>query len=229
MNTFKTMTRKSFLIHSTLGVAVLPTLLSCQNSSSTNQDGECLESPDETAGPFPIKDPASLIRREIYIDREGLILNMELSIQNHLCEPMEDVYVDVWHCDAQGAYSEYGGNNMQSENYTNEHFLRGRQLTDLNGNVAFVSIFPGWYSGRAPHIHIEVLDKQGNSLKVSQIAFPKDICDQVYALNNYEGTADTTNERDNIFSDSLDQNMTDSLEGNTNDGYILKKTIIVTT
>ena len=140
--------------------------------------------------------------------------------QSSNCEPLANVLVDVWHCDADGKYSEYGTE-------TAKHYLRGRQTTDANGQVSFISIFPGWYPGRAPHIHVEVLNSSGTSVCVSQIAFPKNICDTVYATANYNGTADTSNSSDGIFADSLDGNMADSVSGNVVDGYTLLKTIIV--
>lgn len=116
---------------------------------------------------------------------------------------------------------------MQSTNYTAKHFLRGRQTTDSNGQASFISIFPGWYPGRAPHIHIEILDANENSIRVTQIAFPKDICDTVYSTSGYKGTADTSNASDNVFSNSLSGNMADSLNGNATQGYTLLKTIVV--
>lgn len=120
-----------------------------------------------------------------------------------------------------------GGTQMQQTDYSSENFLRGRQTTDANGQVSFISIFPGWYSGRAPHIHIEVLDANENSIRVTQIAFPKDVCDTVYSSSSYRGQADTQNANDNVFSDSVDGNMLDSITGNTTDGYTLLKNIIV--
>jgi protocatechuate 3,4-dioxygenase beta subunit len=119
-----------------------------------------------------------------------------------------------------GNYSEYGSNAGVS-------FLRGRQTTDINGQVSFISIFPGWYPGRAPHIHVEVLDATGDSIRVTQIAFPKDICDTVYVTDGYNGVADTSNQGDGIFANSLAGNMADSVAGNTMDGYTLLKTLVV--
>ena len=201
--------------------------LSYQNTSTTSSD--CTISPTETKGPFPIKTPADLVRENIISDRTGVPLLITLTVQDQSdnCSVLEGVYVDVWHCDKDGYYSEYGGTQMQQVDFTDVHFLRGRQLTDTNGQVSFLSIYPGWYSGRAPHIHLEVKDKNNNSLKVTQIAFPEDISNQVYATNGYNGSADTSNSRDNIFSDSLDQNMLDSLTGNIIDGFTLLKTIVV--
>ena len=93
--------------------------------------------------------------------------------------------------------------------------------------MSFLSIYPGWYRGRAPHIHLEVLDQNENSLKVTQIAFPEDVSDEVYSTTNYNGTADTSNTQDGIFRDSLEYNMLDSITGNTTDGFTLTKTIII--
>lgn len=234
------MDRKSFLRKGVLGVGTivaLPTVLSScskdeDDPSGTNgstNTGECALAPSETAGPFPIKTPAQLVRENIIGNRSGVALLITLTVQDQSndCNPMEGVLVDLWHCDAEGNYSQYGGTQMQSTNYTNENFLRGRQATDVNGQVSFISIFPGWYQGRAPHIHIEVLDANGNSIRVTQIAFPKDICDVVYASSEYNGEADTLNANDNVFADSVDGNMLDSLSGNISDGYTLTKTIVV--
>ena len=93
---------------------------------------------------------------------------------------------------------------MQAANWTSVHWLRGRQTADANGLVNFKTIFPGWYSGRAPHIHVHVYTAAGKSLLVTQIAFDKAICDNVYtnaADYKSKGKQDTTNEKDNVFND----------------------------
>lgn len=236
------MNRKEFVRKGLLGVGTivaLPTVISCSKEdkdefeNTTNGDGsgtgDCELSPSETAGPFPIKTPAELARQNIIGNRSGVALLITLTVQDQSddCNPMEGVYVDLWHCDADGNYSQYGGTQMQQTDYSSENFLRGRQTTDANGQVSFISIFPGWYSGRAPHIHIEVLDANENSIRVTQIAFPKDVCNTVYASSGYRGQADTQNANDNVFSDSVDGNMLDSITGNTTDGYTLLKNIIV--
>ena len=118
---------------------------------------------------------------------------------------------------------------MQSANFTSVRFLRGRQTTDANGLVGFTSIFPGWYSGRAPHIHVHIYDSTGKSLLVTQIAFPKDVCDTVYttATTYYtRGTQDTTNERDNVFSDGFTTELA-TITGSVSAGYVLTHTIVV--
>jgi protocatechuate 3,4-dioxygenase beta subunit len=228
------MDRKKFLKKGMMGfgtMLALPAAVSCESSDGNipDNEGTCDVSPAETAGPFPIKSPAELVRENIILDRAGvpLVINLTVQSKSDGCLPFSNVFVDLWHCDADGEYSEYGGTGMQQTDYTDKHFLRGRQTTNTSGEVTFVSIFPGWYPGRAPHIHLEVLDANENSLRVTQIAFPKTVCDEVYDSSIYNGEADTTNERDNVFSDSYTDNMLDSIEGNTTDGYTLTKVINV--
>ena len=201
-------------------VGISTVIASCGNDEPAN--GDCALSPSETAGPFPIKTPSALVRENIISGRTGAALLMTLTIhdQSNGCAPLPGVFVDVWHCDADGNYSEYGSLTAQS-------FLRGRQTTDSNGQVSFISIFPGWYPGRAPHIHVEVQDANENSIRVTQISFPKSVCDTVYASAEYNGTADTSNSSDGVFANSLDGNMADEVTGNVTDGYTLLKTIVV--
>lgn len=229
------MDRKKFIKKGVLGLATIVALpkviTACKDSDDEMilEEGDCAVSPSETVGPFPIKTPADFVRENIIGNRAGVALLITLTIQkqDNNCESLAGVLVDIWHCDAEGNYSEYGGNFLQQTDYTGEHFLRGRQTTDSNGQVSFISIFPGWYPNRAPHIHVEILNSNETSLLVTQIAFPKDVYNAVYASQNYNGAPDTSNENDSIFSDSLDQNMLDTITGNVTDGYILEKTIVV--
>ena len=234
------MDRKKFIRNSILGIASLATatkiLESCSKSDNdddgtdTSADGSCNVSPSETKGPFPIKTPSQLVLENIKSDRIGVALLINLTIENQSkdCAPLEGVLVDVWHCDKDGNYSEYGGTSMQQTDYTSVHFLRGRQTSDANGEVSFISIFPGWYQGRAPHVHVEVLSASGSSLLVTQIAFPENVASEVYSSTNYasHGQADTSNTSDNVFSDSLSDELA-TLTGNLTDGYTLSKTITV--
>jgi protocatechuate 3,4-dioxygenase beta subunit len=92
---------------------------------------------------------------------------------------------------------------MQSTNYQSVHFLRGRQVSDANGLVTFTTIFPGWYNGRATHIHVHIYTANGTSLKVTQIAFPEGAGSAVAVVNGYtKGRSGYTyNKSDNVFSD----------------------------
>jgi protocatechuate 3,4-dioxygenase beta subunit len=233
------MDRKKFIRNSILGIASIATvskiLESCskdnnnENSNDTT-NGYCTISPTETKGPFPIKTPSQLVLENIKSDRIGipLLINLTIENKNNNCSVLEGVIVDIWHCDKDGNYSEYGGTQMQQTDYTAVHFLRGRQTTNANGLASFVSIYPGWYSGRAPHIHIEVLSNSGTSLLITQVAFPENVSSQVYSSSNYaaHGQANTSNTSDNVFSDSLSSELA-TVTGNLTDGYTLTKTIVV--
>lgn len=225
--------------------AVIPALSSCTkdevvadttttgttiSSDPTVTPSSCSVTNSETEGPFPTKSPASYATTNIVSDRQGTPLTIKVYIRNvnASCAVIKGAIVDIWHCDAAGNYSQYGGTQMQSTNYTSVNFLRGRQTTDTNGMAAWTSIYPGWYSGRAPHIHVHVYNASGTSLLVTQIAFPEDVSKVVYAQGVYasKGQADTTNARDNIFSDGTSNEMS-SVTGSVSAGYVLTHTIYV--
>ena len=148
-----------------------------------------------------------------------MLINLTIQNTNNNCAPLPNALVDIWHCDAQCNYSEYNG--QLDGDFTNENFLKGRQVTDRNGNVSFISIFPGWYPGRTPHIHLEVKGSDGSSLLVTQISWDINISNTVYATDGYNGNADTNNSNDGIVSDA---NLAD-ISGDTTNGYTLTKII----
>ncbi|TLU97846.1 dioxygenase family protein [Dyadobacter luticola] len=243
------MERKEFLRRgfSALGLAAIVPMISCSSdtvdpettdtttgstsgSTTGTTTGTCTSTPSETEGPFPTHSPSSYVITDITSDRQGTKLTVKITIQNknNSCAGLAGALVDIWHCDAAGNYSEYGGSGMQSTNYTSAHFLRGRQTTDANGLVTFSSIYPGWYSGRATHIHVHIYNASGKSLLVTQIAFPEDISKVVYAQGVYasHGQADTTNARDNVFSDGYALELA-TVTGSTSAGYELTHAIVV--
>ena len=247
------MERKDFLkrgFTSLLGiVAINPLVAACKNTAgidpptttggstsagSTNGSSasNCTVTPSETGGPFPTKVPANFVRKDIRDDRAGVMMTMNITIKNvnNSCAALAGAIVDVWHCDKDGYYSEYGGTGMQSVNLTNVHFLRGRQTTDSSGLAAYTTIFPGWYSGRAPHIHVHIYSATGKSLLVTQIAFPYDIANTLYttgqAYGYTKGAQDTKNERDNVFSDGFTTELA-TVSGSPSAGYTLAHTIVL--
>lgn len=235
------MKRIDFLKKAGFSLFVLDTIAACKNESvaitddnnatSGSTNTSCTSTSSETAGPFPTKSPATLVMKDIRSDRTGvpLIVNITIQNKNKSCAGLEGALVDIWHCDKDGYYSEYGGTGMQSVNLTSVHFLRGRQTTNASGLAGYQTIFPGWYSGRAPHIHVHIYDASGKSLLVTQIAFPTDICDYVYttATNFYtRGKQDTSNARDGIFADSIANEMS-IVSGSIANGYTLTHNIVV--
>ena len=75
-------------------------------------------------------------------------------------------------------------------------------MADGTGTATFRTIFPGWYSGRAVHIHLKVI--QGGQTWTGQLFFDQDTLEAVYALEPYSsrGPADVSNESDGIFGES---------------------------
>jgi protocatechuate 3,4-dioxygenase beta subunit len=128
--------------------------------------------------------------------------------------------VDIWHCDASGQYS---GVSDPGSNTQGLQFLRGYQLTNANGAVQFLTIYPGWYSGRAVHIHFTIRMKAADGQDyqfTSQFFFDENVTDQVHELEPYasRGQRDTRNETDNIFMGGGYQLLL-SLQGDTATGY----------
>ncbi|MEN2414586.1 dioxygenase family protein [Flavobacterium mesophilum] len=205
------------------------------SSGSDSSSGDCSVTPSETAGPFPTITPSSLVKSNITMDRTGVAFTIKITIKNTnaSCAALKNAIVDIWHCDKDGYYSEYGGTSMQSVNYTSVHFLRGRQTTDENGLVTFTSIFPGWYSGRATHIHVHIYNASGTSLLVTQIAFPEGSNSAVALVNASSAngytkglTGYTYNASDNVFSDSTAKEMS-TITGSVSEGFVLTHTINV--
>ena len=97
---------------------------------------------------------------------------------NSDCAPLSGARVDVWHCDALGAYSGYQQPGVDT---TNETFCRRIQLADAAGQVSFQTIYPGWYEGRITHVHFQVFLENGLAA-TSQIAFPQEITNAVYTV-----------------------------------------------
>ncbi|MCF2501301.1 MULTISPECIES: dioxygenase family protein [Dyadobacter] len=216
--------------------AALPILEACKEDESAENvatnptSANCAVTNSETPGPFPIRRPNDLIINNIVSDRAGIPLQINITIRNvnTNCEILPGVLVDIWQCDKDGYYSEYGGNGSQSVNLTDVHFLRGRQISDSAGLASWTSIFPGWYPGRAPHIHVHIYSPSGPSLLITQIAFPKEICDTVYRQGVYasHGLQDTSNERDMVFSDGIANEM-GQISGSVANGFVLNHTINV--
>lgn len=205
------------------------------SSGSGSSSGDCSVTASETAGPFPTITPSSLVKSDITMDRTGVAFTIKITIKNTNagCAVLKDAIVDIWHCDKDGYYSEYGGTSMQSVNYTTVHFLRGRQTTDANGLVTFTSIFPGWYSGRATHIHVHIYNASGTSLLVTQIAFPEGTNSAVALVNASSASGYTKglsgytyNASDNVFSDSVANELA-AITGSVSEGFVLTHTINV--
>ncbi|MBZ0307329.1 MAG: intradiol ring-cleavage dioxygenase [Anaerolineae bacterium] len=166
----------------------------------------CIVRPALTEGPYFVDN--RLHRSDIRSDtttelvREGVILRLAFNVSdvsNNACAPVQGAMVDIWHCDALGVYS--GVNDS-------ENWLRGYQLTDENGVAGFTTIYPGWYPGRAVHIHFKIRtdpDSESGYEFTSQLFFPETYNALIHTtLEPYrqKGLPNVPNERDNIFRGS---------------------------
>ncbi|KAB0500086.1 intradiol ring-cleavage dioxygenase [Pseudomonas vancouverensis] len=132
----------------------------------------CLLSPEQIAGPY-FRNP-NLIRRNISEGVDGVPLVLRLALVDAMtCEPVPDALVDIWHCNARGAYSGWSKINPDIEAESgdigavprtdDDTWLRGAQFSDQAGIVRFTTIYPGYYAGRALHIHVAVRITAGNN------------------------------------------------------------------
>jgi protocatechuate 3,4-dioxygenase beta subunit len=195
---------------------------SVPTGGGANAAAGCVTSPEETAGPYPDRigmiNNAAFYRRDITEGRSGLPVILALTIVNTKagCAPVANANVEIWQCDATGNYSEYA---QPSYNGSGQTFLRGLQTSDASGQVTFKTIYPGWYAGRATHIHVQVF-MNGLTVKTTQVAFPEDVSAAVYRTGVYSshGQNSTTNARDNVFADGVIDEMA-SVAGDTVNGY----------
>jgi protocatechuate 3,4-dioxygenase beta subunit len=172
--------------------------------------GACVLDPNLTKGPYWVDE--RLNRSDIRSDtkgkaspnpRPGLPLVLQFAVSSYaagVCSPLQGAQVDIWHCDASGIYSDVQGVTAGQD------FLRGYQVTDANGVATFTTIYPGWYSGRAVHIHVKVrlFDSASNTTTeaTTQVFFGDATTDTVYASAspyNARGSRDTRNASDNIY------------------------------
>lgn len=112
--------------------------------------------------------------------------------------PVNGARVDLWHADAAGVYSA-----VSAQNTVGQLFLRGYLLTNAKGNANFITIYPGWYRGRTPHIHVRTYTGAAvRYVYTSQLFFSETVTDQVYATAPYNarGARDTTNATDGIYT-----------------------------
>ena len=216
---------------------------SSSSSSGSSSTGTCAVSAEETEGPFPADGSntingtvsnalalTGIVRSDIRTSfgsmtgtAAGVPTTLQLTLvnANSSCADLSGHAIYVWHCDRDGEYSLYGA--------TAQNYLRGVQETDASGVATFTTIFPACYSGRMPHIHIEVYrsittaTSYTNKLKTTQLAFPTDVCTTVYttatgysaSVTNFAQISFAT---DNVFSDGTSTEMA-TVTGNVTDGY----------
>jgi protocatechuate 3,4-dioxygenase beta subunit len=174
----------------------------------------CIVRPELTEGPFFVD--AKLNRSDIRVEPSDnstvagtpLVLTINVaSIATNACNALAGAVVDLWQCDAAGRYSDV---QDQRADTRGKKFLRGSQVTDASGKTQFTTIYPGWYPGRATHIHFKIRRSVGGRTSefTSQLFFDEAISDEVFAKAPYLKSGNRTkNATDGIFRASGDKLM----------------------
>lgn len=194
-----------------VGVLVGKAFLNDPNSSALGaaaNSPRCVVRPEQTEGPYFVDE--KLRRSDIRSDpsdktiRPGVPLRLQFQvfrIAGSACAPLSGAIVDVWHCDAQGVYSDVRDPRFDTRG---RKFLRGYQQTDGNGAATFLTIYPGWYQGRAVHIHFKIRSEMESRRSVeftSQLYFDEAVSDRVFQQPPYSGKRGrrVANEADFLF------------------------------
>lgn len=175
------------------------------------QPPACIVRPSQTEGPYFLEN--ALQRSDIRADpaggdlRPGLPLTLAFRVSlldGRQCAPLQGAAVDLWQCDAMGVYSGVRDRIGGLYDARGSAFLRGWQLTDANGAARFVTIYPGWYAGRAVHVHFKIRTdpqaRRGHEF-TSQLYFDDEVSDRVFAALPYSRNAGRRirNGQDRIF------------------------------
>jgi protocatechuate 3,4-dioxygenase beta subunit len=185
--------REALIAVGALGAGAV--LLGCgTDAPSEAQGASCSLTPEATEGPYWVD--GALTRRDVREGRKGLPLVLALTVIDASgCKAIKGADVEIWHADAGGVYSGVQGNTKR--------FLRGHQKADGTGRATFVTVYPGWYGGRAPHIHLKV-HVGGDEVHTGQLFFKDSTSKQVYSTSAYRsrGAQDTSNSADGIYADA---------------------------
>ena len=186
----------------------------------------CVVRPEQTEGPYFVDE--RLNRSDIRSDptdgrvKPGTPLALTLLVSRLStgdCQPLPGAQVDIWHCDAQGVYSDVQDPGFSS---IGQKFLRGYQVTDARGAAQFVTVYPGWYPGRTVHIHFKIrtAPMARRSFEfTSQLYFDDGLTDRVHADPPYaaKGQRSARNRDDYFFRRGGDQLLL--APTTTTDGY----------
>ena len=162
----------------------------------------CVLSPEMTEGPFFLD--GDKLRRDVREGRPGVPLQLELTVLDvSSCKPITGAAVDIWHCDAGGAYSGFAQEGTEGRT-----FMRGIQRTGKGGLARFTTIYPGWYQGRTVHVHVRVY-LGGEIAHTGQLFFPDALTDAVYRRAPYRRRPGRTtrNATDSIFRNGGSRSM----------------------
>lgn len=192
-----------------LAAAFGPKALALLGEEEASAATTCVLTPETTEGPYWVED--TMTRRDIREGKPGLPLQIRFTVVNaKTCKIIRGADVEIWHADAEGEYSGFdgassgggpqGGGGVAA---TSTRYLRGHQKSDASGKAEFLTVFPGWYPGRTPHIHMKV-NVGGDTVHTGQVFFDEKITAAVYRQAPYRarGQADTPHSSDMIFDEA---------------------------
>ena len=176
----------------------------------------------ETEGPYWVEE-GSLQRSDIRDGLVGVPLQLTIVVAKQDGTLIPNAQVDIWNASPYGTYSD-----EQNQGTLNQKFLRGYQLTNSNGVVQFITIYPGWETGRTPHIHVRVRVNNPTTIinNTTQLYLPEDVTNTVYTTNPYNtrGARTTMNSTDSLYNNSL---LLTNISGNTTWGYTAQYVIYI--
>ena len=193
------------------------------SSSTSAPSRQIASAPELTEGPYYLD--LDNVRSDVTEDRKGARLALNLIIADVATgAPIKGAAVDIWHADAEGLYSGFvaqsvGANQTASSSADDGTFLRGTQITNKVGNVTFATIYPGWYAGRAVHIHLKV-HANGAVIHIGQLFFDDSVHrHRVLSVAPYSErpARDVRNAADSIYAGGGNQSTLDVQK--RDDGY----------
>ncbi|MCB9679753.1 MAG: protocatechuate 3,4-dioxygenase [Alphaproteobacteria bacterium] len=193
-------------------------------------DDTCVQECELTLGPCYAE---TIERRDISEGVDGLPMRLAFRVVDTDCNPVAGVVVDVWHCSPSGLYSGADAATMCTDGDSEARagrWFRGMQTTDADGRVDFDTCMPGWYSGRAVHIHFQVRTAGGQASLTSQFGFDPTLLADVFAnhpVYSPHGQPDTPNAQDNIFRSNNDGSLIFDWYQADDGALVVYKTLVV--
>ncbi|CAE6531092.1 unnamed protein product [Rhizoctonia solani] len=193
---------------------------------STIQNSTCVTAPEVTEGPYYVAN--EFLRTDLREDQAGVDLVLDIGvIDTTTCTPLEDAMVEIWNCNATGAYAGFtaaslgappsgSSSTKRSTSMTDQYtWLRGGYTTNSEGMVEFKTIYPGYYTSRTVHIHTmvqtnysvatngSIISHAGQVRHIGQIFFDEYLNDQVLAQPAYINTTQirTLNDDDSVLAE----------------------------
>ncbi|NMF91218.1 hypothetical protein [Aromatoleum petrolei] len=98
---------------------------------------------------------------------EGVSLRVGGTVLDTAGKPVADASIEIWQADARGRYR-HPGVDPRTRDPGFQGF--GRTMTDARGRYSFLTIVPGNYGSRPPHIHFRIA-KPGRLEFITQMYF----------------------------------------------------------